>query len=226
MLFMAPWRQSGIELSLKYMKKFDYFVPCYYDFKKEIKDGVESVVLDTSKHYSEEYLVRVKEANPQVQIIPRLFVHGMQGDVFFLASTQEEQYAKIMAHIEDIYANPHYQGLYFSSPFVTPNHQYPFSMKNFLKSIREIADKHGKKLMISMEGYDPKPDQKINKKKARELIDLVDKLIVANYDCPRGNDGLTIPISPMDWIKQNYDFYCEVYSKAKLTPKLIMVTYH
>lgn len=97
-------------------------------------------------------------------------------------------------------------------------------MKNFLKSIREIADKYGKKLMISMEGYDPKPDQKINKKKARELIDLVDKLIVANYDCPRGNDGLTIPISPMDWIKQNYDFYCEVYSKAKLTPKLIMVT--
>lgn len=96
-------------------------------------------------------------------------------------------------------------------------------MKNFLKSIREIADKYGKKLMISMEGYDPKPDQKINKKKARELIDLVDKLIVANYDCPRGNDGLTIPISPMDWIKQNYDFYCEVYSKAKLTPKLIMV---
>lgn len=52
MLFMAPWRQSGIELSLKYMKKFDYFVPCYYDFKKEMKDGAETVVLDTSKHYS------------------------------------------------------------------------------------------------------------------------------------------------------------------------------
>ena len=77
--------------------------------------------------------------------------------------------------------------------------------------------------MISMDGFDPKPDQKINKKKARELIDLVDKVVIANYDCPRGNDGITIPISPMDWIKQNYDFYCEVYSKAKLTPKLIMV---
>jgi spore germination protein YaaH len=147
----------------------------------------------------------------------------MQGDVFFLASTQEEQYAKIMKYLEGIYENPHYDGIYFSSPFVTPNHQYPFSMKNFLKSVREIADKNGKKLMISMEGYDPKPDQKINKKKARELIDLVDKLIIANYDCPRGNDGLTIPISPMDWVKQNYEFYCEVYSKAKLTPKLIMV---
>jgi hypothetical protein len=40
-------------------------------------------------------------------------------------------------------------------------------MKNFLKSVREIADKYGKKLMISMDGFDPKPDQKINKKKAR-----------------------------------------------------------
>lgn len=75
-----------------------------------------------------------------------------------------------------------------------------------------------------MDGYDPKPDQLINKKKARELIDIVDKVVVANYDCPRGNSGITIPISPMDWIKQNYDFYCEVYGKAKLTPKLIMVT--
>lgn len=146
----------------------------------------------------------------------------MQGDVFFLASTQDEQYEIIMKHIDEIYQNPHYQGIFFASPFVTPNHQYPFSMKNFLKSVREIADKYGKKLMISMDGFDPKPDQKINKKKARELIDLVDKVVIANYDCPRGNDGITIPISPMDWIKQNYDFYCEVYSKAKLTPKLIM----
>jgi len=72
-----------------------------------------------------------------------------------------------MKHIDEIYQNPHYHGLFFASPFITPNHQYPFSMKNFLKSVRQIADKYGKKLMISMDGFDPKPDQKINKKKAR-----------------------------------------------------------
>ena len=71
-----------------------------------------------------------------------------------------------MEYIESIYANPHFQGIFFSSPFITPNHQYPFSMKNFLKSLREIADKHGKLLIIGMDGVDPKPDQKINKKKA------------------------------------------------------------
>lgn len=27
-------RMSGLDLALKYMKKFDYFVPCYYDFVK------------------------------------------------------------------------------------------------------------------------------------------------------------------------------------------------
>lgn len=79
--------------------------------------------------------------------------------------------------------------------------------------------------MIGLDGVDPKPDQKINKKKARDLMALVDKVVIANYDCPRGNDGINIPISPMDWVKQNYDFYCEVYSKAKLTPKLIMVPF-
>jgi hypothetical protein len=52
-----------------------------------------------------------------------------------------------------------------------------------------------------MEGYDEKPDRKVNKKKAKELIDLADKLIVSNYDYPKGNTGVTIPISPMSWIK-------------------------
>jgi len=75
-----------------------------------------------------------------------------------------------MTFFEEIYSNPHYDGIYFSSPFITPNHQYPFSMKNFLKSVKEIATKHNKTLMISMDGVDPKPDQKINKKKAREMI--------------------------------------------------------
>lgn len=120
-------------------------------------------------------------------------------------------------------ANPYYDGIFFSSPFITPNHQYPFSMKNFMKSVKEKVVSHGKMLAISLDGVDPKPDQKINKKKAREVMELADKIVVANYDCPRGNDGITIPISPMDWIKQNYDFYCDVYGKAKLTPKLIMV---
>jgi hypothetical protein len=204
-------------------------VPCYYDLTKnrqtneETNETVETVQLDTSQHYSEEYLTRAREANPNVKIVPRVYVHGMQGDVFFLASTKDEEWTRIMGFIEEIYANPHYQGILFSSPFVTPNHKYPFSMKNFLKDIRAIADKHGKMLIIGMDGVDPKPDQKINKKKARELIDIADKVVVANYDCPRGNEGLNIPISPMDWVKQNYDFYCEVYSKSKITPKLIMV---
>mgnify|MGYP000398010074 CR=1 FL=1 len=180
--------------------------------------------LDISKHYSEEYLQRAKAANPKIQIIPRVYVDGMQGDVFLLASTKDEDMEKTLGFFEEVYANPHYDGVFFQSPFITPNHQYPFSMKNFLKSVREIADKHGKKLMVGMDGVDPKPDQKINKKKARDIISLVDKVVIANYDCPRGNDGINIPISPMDWVKQNYEFYCEVYSRAKLTPKLIMVT--
>lgn len=89
----------------------------------------------------------------------------------------------------------------FNTPFMTPNHKYPFSMRNILKKIREAADEKGKLLFIGLEGYDPKPDRKINKKKARELIDLADRVVVTNYDYPKGNEGVTIPISPMSWIK-------------------------
>lgn len=176
-----------------------------------------------SEKYSDEYLQKAKEVNPKIKILPRMYVDGMQGDVFFLSSTQEEQEERLIDFFKQVLDNPHYDGVTFMTPFMTPNHKYPFSMKNILKKIREAADERGKMIFIGMEGVDDKPDRKINKKKARDLIDLADKVLVSNYDYPRGNSGVTIPISPMKWIKENYDFYCEVYSKAKLTPKLIMV---
>jgi hypothetical protein len=40
-------------------------------------------------------------------------------------------------------------------------------MKSILKKIREAADERKKLLFIGLEGFDPKPDRKINKKKAR-----------------------------------------------------------
>ena len=56
------------------------------------------------------------------------------------------------------------------------------------------------------------------------MIELADKLVISNYDYPRGNQGVTIPISPIKWIKENYNFYCGVTGTAKMTPKLIMVS--
>lgn len=51
MLFMTPWRQSGIELAIKYMKKFDYFVPCYYDFQKDrVKISLEGQPENYTEH--------------------------------------------------------------------------------------------------------------------------------------------------------------------------------
>jgi len=61
--------------------------------------------MDVSKYYSEDYLRRAKEANPAIEIIPRVYVHGMQGDVFLLDSTNEEEHAKIMSYFEEIYSN-------------------------------------------------------------------------------------------------------------------------
>ena len=77
-------------MALKYLNKFDYFVPCYYDLKK-IMQPEPHIQLITHSEYDEEYLKRVKEINPKIKIVPRVYVDGMQGDVFFLSSTEEEQ---------------------------------------------------------------------------------------------------------------------------------------
>ena len=69
-----------------------------------------------------------------------MYVDGMQGDVFFLSSTQEEQEKKLIEYFREVLSNPLYDGVFFSTPYMTPNHKYPFSMKNILKQIRDIAD--------------------------------------------------------------------------------------
>jgi hypothetical protein len=47
--------------------------------------------------------------------------------------------------------NEYYDGLYFASPFVTPNHKYPFSMKNMLKSMKDVVKgKYNKLLMVGL----------------------------------------------------------------------------
>lgn len=112
----------------------------------------------------------------------------MQGDVFFLASTEDAQNQIMLGFFREIISNPLYDGIVFSSAFITPNHKYPFSMTNMLKDIKKILKgEFNKLLMVTMEGVDEKVDMKINKKKAREIIELVDKVIVSNYDYPKGN---------------------------------------
>lgn len=57
----------------------------------------------------------------------------MQGDVFFLASTEDTQMQLLLDYFRQIVSNPCYDGVLFSSPFITPNHKYPFSMSSMLK---------------------------------------------------------------------------------------------
>lgn len=54
-------------------------------------------------------------------------------------------------------------------------------------------------------------------------MDFADKVLISNYDYPMASEGGVIPVAPLKWIRQNFDYYCEIYSRAKLVPKLIMV---
>lgn len=74
----------------------------------------------------------------------------MQGDVFFLSSTEEEQEKVLIESFRTVLSNPYYDGVTFMTPFMTPNHKYPFSMKNILKQIRVIADELNKIIVIGM----------------------------------------------------------------------------
>lgn len=72
----------------------------------------------------------------------------MQGDVFFLASTEDAQMELLLSYFREIASNPYYDGVLFASPFITPNHKYPFSMSSMLKEIKKIIKGEFNKLLI------------------------------------------------------------------------------
>jgi hypothetical protein len=82
-----------------------------------------------------------------VKILPRLYVNGMHGDVFYLASLEEEHMVRLRDHVRTILLNPLFDGIVLASTFVTPNHKFPWSMKDIMKNIREV-DLHKKLLFI------------------------------------------------------------------------------
>lgn len=74
-------------------------------------------------------------------------------------------------------------------------------MKEIVKAIRGEVDAHKKLLFLTFEGVDDKPDRIINKKKARELMNFADKVVVHNFDYPKGSSGGIVPVCPLKWMK-------------------------
>ena len=81
----------------------------------------------------------------------------MQGDVFYLVSTEEEQENKLMEYFTQILDNPNYDGVTFMTPFMTPNHKYPFSMKNIMKKSSFLQHEPAERLQITQLGSKPYP---------------------------------------------------------------------
>lgn len=140
MLFLAPWRTRGHDIALKFIKKFDYFSPCYYDLEKDFDKN--SIKLKVSEEYNEDFLLKIKEKNPNISILPRVYVNGVHGDVFYLAGEDETQMALLHDHLRTVLSNPLYDGIVFTSTFVTPTSKFPWSMKDIMKHIREEVDAH------------------------------------------------------------------------------------
>jgi hypothetical protein len=96
-----------------------------------------------------------------------------------------------------------------ASTFVTPNSKFPWSMKDIIKAIKGHAALPKIYLIYFLLAWKEliiKP-RIINKKKACEIIDLTDKLLIVNCDYPKGSVDGIIPVSSMDWIKESFDFY-------------------
>ena len=65
---------AGGDLVIKYAKKFDYVSPCWYD----LTFSSDHILIENDKLYNETFVTLLRQANPNVKILPRVYVSGNQ----------------------------------------------------------------------------------------------------------------------------------------------------
>jgi hypothetical protein len=158
-------------------------------------------------------------------MIARVTVSGMMGDVFMDMDSDPEKMVEMLARVEEILGLEVYDGLALDSAFLTPNvnHKLPFSIKNIVGAFRKLTAARGKLLFIGLEGTDDPGERMVNKKVARTLAKMVDRVLLNCYEYPKSVSGRISPLSPWDWLQENLQLYREIMQDEALFKQKVVV---
>lgn len=87
---------------IKYAQKFDYVSPCWYDLTYKS----DHVVLENENLYNETFVKLLKEANPKIKLLPRVYVSGHQSSLLQNIGSFESKFKEIIQFVVKIAQNP------------------------------------------------------------------------------------------------------------------------
>ena len=213
--YITPWNKEGYDYVEKYTKKFNIISPTWFDLKPEEIDGELQIILDGSNNIDSSYVKKLKNINPNILILPRLYVSFTDDYIFKLWFTKElVQFTKIL---ERRLKYNKFDGFVFDCMAIWYKEELiDIFIKKFLPVMKNLMKKYNKKFIKTMIPKNENVNNILTKEKFKEIANNVDYINIMTYDYHQYSKNKNkIQIGPISWIKETVDLYVDKNDKNK-----------
>ena len=221
--YITPWNKEGYDYVEKYANKFDIVSPTWFNLKPEEVDGELQIILDGSNNIDSSYIKRLKNNNPNILILPRLYASFNDDFIYKIWFTKELlQFKKVL---ERRLKYNKFDGFVFDCMAIWYKEEIlDIFIKKFLPEMKNLMQKYDKKFIITMIPKNEMDNSILTKEKFKEIANNVDYINIMTYDYQQYTKNRhTIQLGPISWIKETINFYVDKNdnNKDKLLQKIL-----
>ena len=89
--------------------------PCWYD----LSFSADHIMIENDKLYNESFVQALREANPKIKIMPRIYISSQQRALLHSIGSFETKFKQVIGLIITIVEKQNFDGLVWDSPFNT-----------------------------------------------------------------------------------------------------------
>ncbi|KAL3316594.1 Chitinase domain-containing protein 1 [Cichlidogyrus casuarinus] len=196
--FITPWNNKGYDYAKEFAKKFTHISPVW----AQIKVDTENRYLVQGLHdHDEAWILAVRTANPDINIVPRLLFDGWSGENFDKLFKNPENIKRLVDAFLPDYKRLEYDGIVLE---IVSQHSGTSqrALIDFLKILSRYFRTNGMEfiLVVPPPVYQGGYTGRMNKEIFDGLREHVDFFSVMTYDY--SNQMMPGPNSPVNWIEE------------------------
>lgn len=209
LVFVTPWNDQGYKNVIQYAQKLDYVSPVWFRLEKDEK--TYEVSFQGEQDIKEDWLEELRNANPNLKIVPRFHLPAIQGYYNYLLGN-ELNLDRILHHLKKLAKKYKFDGYVYDFPLLNTLSQIQ-GIENFFFEVKSVLEENllrigtflGNKMHMRHKSEDM----------ARYRIFFGDKnlhkVLIGTYDY-QNKEEHQIYNSPTYWIKSNISFYKELFN--------------
>lgn len=202
LVFLTPWNKVGYELALQNAFKLDIISPVWFYLEKSKETG--KFTFQGRQDIDKELLKKLKGSNPNLKILPRFYVSGLEEEFKWFISP--ENMKAVLGELAQIKKEISIDGYVFDMPLLN-RLKYKGPVKTLLDKIEtDMGKEQGYYNAVTFAGYRISITQA--KEEIAPYLRVFSRILVCTYDYP--NKTFDRWLAPISWVSDNLSFYTEI----------------